>query len=209
MLRHLHYRCRSCHALNKDTGLSGRGLRHTVVVRRAQQLAIAQYLPGFRPWDRCWSIGRHWDGLPAFSDWHARTMCCRRGAGLLVARRHSMRGWASSPDPASCRCRTLPRRLDRSTYEPSYQYCPVLLFTARDGLCGKVKPPLPTTAANLRLPLRGSPRPCGAPRRRRGRRLAPGPRPAPPRPTTDRPAAPAQAYHRRRSKSDAGCGLLP
>ena len=34
-------------ALNKDTGLSGRGLhRHTVVVRRAQQLAIAQYLPG-------------------------------------------------------------------------------------------------------------------------------------------------------------------
>ena len=94
------------------------------------------------------------------------------------------------------------------------QYCPVLLFTARDGLCGKVKPPhrLPTyhpTAANLRLPLRGSPRPCGAPRRRRGRRLAPGPRPAPPRPTTDRPAAPAQAYHRRRSKSDAGCGLLP
>ena len=94
-------------ALNKDTGLSGRGLRHTVVVRRAQQLAIAQYLPGFRPWDRCWSIGRHWDGLPAFSDWHARTMCCRRGAGLLVARRHSMRGWTCSPDPASCRCRTL------------------------------------------------------------------------------------------------------
>ena len=42
-------------------------------------------------------------------------------------------------------------------------------------------------------PLRGAPRPCGAPRRRRGRRLAPGPRPAPPRPTTDRPAAPAQA----------------
>ena len=38
-------------------------------------------------------------------------------------------------------------------------------------------------------PLRGAPRPCGAPRRRRGRRLAPGPRPAPPRPTTDRPAA--------------------
>jgi len=32
-------------ALNKDTGLSGRG-RHTVVVRRAQQRAIAQYLPG-------------------------------------------------------------------------------------------------------------------------------------------------------------------
>ena len=58
-------------------------------------------------------------------------------------------------------------------------------------------------------PLRGAPRPCGAPRRRRGRRLAPGPRPAPPRPTTDRPAAPAQAYHRRRSKSDAGCGLIP
>ena len=36
-------------ALNKDTGLSGRGLRHTVVVRRAQQLAIAQYLPGASP----------------------------------------------------------------------------------------------------------------------------------------------------------------
>ena len=84
-----------------------------------------------------------------------------------------------------------------------------MLFTARDGLCGKVNSPPPPppslpppTTANLRLPLRGSPRPCGAPRRRRGRRLAPGPRPAPPRPTTDRPAAPAQAYHRRRSKSD-------
>ena len=25
------------------------------------------------------------------------------------------------------------------------KYCPVLLFTARDGLCGKVKPPLPPT----------------------------------------------------------------
>ena len=90
------------HTVNKDTGLSGRGLhRHTVVVRRAQQLAIAQYLPGAS------LLGRHWDGLPAFSDWHARTMCCRRGAGLLVARRHSMRGWTCSPDPASCRCRTL------------------------------------------------------------------------------------------------------
>ena len=84
-------------------------------------------------------------------------------------------------------------------------FCPVLLFTARDGLCGKVKlapPPtylptyLPTTSLPPRQtfgscsgPLRGAPRPCGAPRRRRGRRLAPGPRPAPPRPTTDRPAA--------------------
>ena len=26
-----------------------------------------------------------------------------------------------------------------------WRYCPVLLFTARDGLCGKVKPPPPTT----------------------------------------------------------------
>ena len=95
------------------------------------------------------------------------------------------------------------------------RYCLVLLFTARDGLCGKVKPPhltyLPPTshrskpsapAQRLAAPVRraeAAPRP------------APCTRPAagPPRPTTDRPAAPAQAYHRRRSKSDAGCGLLP
>ena len=106
-------------------------------------------------------------------------------------------------------------------------FCPVLLFTARDGLCGKVKlapPPtylptyLPTTSLPPRQtfgscsgPLRGAPRPCGAPRRRRGRRLAPGPRLAPPRPTTDRPAAPVQACRRRRSKRrpGVGCSLAP
>ena len=75
------------------------GCRHTVVVRRAQQLAIAQYCQDLQPWGRCGSIRRHWDGLPAFSEWHARTMCCRRGAGL-IARRHSMRGWTCIPDPA-------------------------------------------------------------------------------------------------------------
>ena len=81
------------------------------------------------------------------------------------------------------------------------------------GTASAAKSNHPTTShlpqANLRLPLRGSPRPCGAPRRRRGRRLAPGPRPAPPRPTTDRPAAPAQAFLRPRSKRRVGCGLLP
>ena len=94
--------------LNKDTGLSGRG-RHTVVVRRAQQLAIAQYLPGSSAVGSLW-VDRASPGwlacLLSSMMWHARTMCCRRGAGFLVARRHSMRGWACSPDPASCRCRT-------------------------------------------------------------------------------------------------------
>ena len=71
------------------------------------KLAIAQYCQDLQPWGRCGSVGRHWDVLPAFSDWHARTMCCRRGAGFLVARRHSMRGWTCScPFLASCRCQT-------------------------------------------------------------------------------------------------------
>ena len=40
-------------------------------------------------------------------------------------------------------------------------------------------------------------------------RLAPGPRPAPPRLTTDRPAAPAQAFLRPRSKRRVGSAPLP
>ena len=44
----------------------------------------------------------------------------------------------------------------------------------------------------------------GAPRRRQGRRLAPGPRPAPPRPTTDCPVASARTFNAVR----VGCWLL-
>ena len=73
---------------------------------------------------------------------------------------------------------------------------------------------------HLRLRLRRWPRPAaaiaprvwrrarsveeGAPRRRQGRRLAPGPRPAPPRPTTDCPMASAQTFNAVR----VGCWLL-
>ena len=75
------------------------------------------------------------------------------------------------------------------------KYCPVLLFTARDGLCGKVKlapPPtylptyLPTTTANLRLLL--------GPAQRRAapvRRAEAAPRPVP----CSRPAAGTASPH--------------
>ena len=96
-------------ALNKDTGLSGRGLQ---AHRSRSQGATTSHSAIFaRIFSRGIAMGRSgvtgMACLPSFSrDWHARTMCCRRGAGLLVAR-HSMRGWTCSPDPASCRCRTL------------------------------------------------------------------------------------------------------
>ena len=96
-------------ALNKDTGLSGRGLQ---AHRSRSQGATTSHSAIFaRIFNRGIALGRSgvtgMACLPSLIGMRGRCAVVEEQDCWLLVVTHGVRGWTCSPDPASCRCRTL------------------------------------------------------------------------------------------------------